>query len=335
MGRFKELNLTLPVLVALFVSGSLAWAQTGSVKSQGQPVPGAVVRAEQGDRVLSALTDANGEFKLDKMPAGAWTIDVSMFGFAQGHREVQIGANPVKLDFTLEIGTSRTAFGARGGLGSRTAIANGGDRGELSVSGPSAASGGPAPGGQPEAAGAAPADVSALQQANAGGANESFLVNGSLSTGLQTQAADFAPTIVYGGFGGPGGPSAAQGGTAGVPGQEGAPAGGPGSAGGGPVVFGGGPGVGGPGGGGFAGRGGPGGGGFGGGGGPGGRFGPGRGPGGRGPGGSAGSGGLIGNRRNGARRQIRGSVYYSLRDSVFDAAPFSLNGQANTKAAYA
>src|SRR6185436_267001 len=116
-GRCKELNLILPLLASLLFAGLPGWGQIGSVKSQGQPVPGAVVRAEQGDLVLSTLTDANGEFKLDKMPAGAWTIDVSMFGFAQGHREVQIGANPVKLDFILEIGTSRTAFGARGGLG--------------------------------------------------------------------------------------------------------------------------------------------------------------------------------------------------------------------------
>ena len=316
MRRFKELSLILLVLAGLLLAGSLAWAQTGTVKSQGQPIPGAVVRAEQGDRVLSTLTDANGEFKLDKMAAGAWSIDVSMFGFAQGHREVQIGASPVKLDFTLEVGASRAAFGpnrpARGAV-------NGPNGTGLSAAGPSAAS------GQTEATGAVPADVPALQQANAGGANESFLVNGSLSTGLQTQSADFSPTIVYGGFGN--GPSAAQGGTAGVPGQDGAQAGGPGP--GGPVVFGGGPGVGG-----FAGRGGPGGGGFGGR--PGG-FGQGRGPGGRGPGGPGGpggSGGFIGNRRNGVRRQIRGSVYYTLRNSVLDAAPFSLNGQENTKAAY-
>lgn len=315
MACFKELNRILPVFASLLFSGSLAWAQTGTVKSQGQPIPGAVVRAEQAGRVLSTLTDANGEFELDKLSPGVWAIDISMFGFAPGHREVQIGASPVKLDFTLEVGTSRAGFGpnrtARGGLN--------GPNAELSASGPSAAS---AP-TQSDAPGVAPTDVAALQQANAGGANESFLVNGSLSTGLQTQAADFGPTIVYGGFGS--GPNAAQGGTAGVPGQEGGQTGMPGSIGPGPIFVGGG---------GFGGRGVPGGGGFAGR--PGG-FGAGRGPGGRGPGGPggpAGFGGFIGNRRNGARRQIRGSVYYTLRNSVLDAAPFSLNGQENTKAAY-
>ena len=58
MRRFKELSLILLVLAGLLLAGSLAWAQTGTVKSQGQPIPGAVVRAEQGDRVLSTLTDA-------------------------------------------------------------------------------------------------------------------------------------------------------------------------------------------------------------------------------------------------------------------------------------
>ncbi len=55
----------------------------------------------------------------------------------------------------------------------------------------------------------------------------------------------------------------------------------------------------------------------------------------RGPGGRGGQGAFIGNRRNAGRQQIRGSVFYSLRDSALDASPFSLNGQTNTKASYA
>ena len=107
-----------------------------------------------------------------------------------------------------------------------------------------------------------------------------------------------------------------------IPGQGGAQAGGPGA--GGPR--------GGFGGGGFGG-GGFGGGGFGGGG--RGGFGGGRGPGGRGPGGRGGPGAFIGNRRNAGRRQIRGSLFYTFANSTLNAAPFSLNGQDNTKAAYA
>ena len=56
----------LAVIVVFLGSLSAALAQTGVVKSEGQPLPGATVRATQGDRVLTTLTDANGEFKLVK-----------------------------------------------------------------------------------------------------------------------------------------------------------------------------------------------------------------------------------------------------------------------------
>lgn len=158
----------------------------------------------------------------------------------------------------------------------------------------------------------------AVPQVAAAGANESFLVNGSISTGINTQPADFGPAAI--GFGAasaavPGGLNAA-----------GLPAGAPGFGQGPNVVFAQG---GSPAGGGFGG------GGFGGGRGGGGGFGGGRGPAGRGGRGPGGNGAFIGNQRNAGRSQVRGSLFYTLGNSAFDAAPFSLNGQANTKAAFA
>jgi trimeric autotransporter adhesin len=319
---------TLAVIVVFLCSLSAALAQTGVVKSEGQPLPGATVRATQGERVLSTLTDANGEFKLANLTPGMWTVDVAMFGFAPQRREVQIAASPTKIDFTLQIGNfaanaGRGGFGAgRFGAGGRGGgLAPGGfNRGANPATTPN-----PAPDatngatvqadatqGTPPDASTPPVDVAALQQANAGGANESFLVNGSLSTGLQTQASDFAPEQGPNAFGS-GVASAAVGGAG--PAQGGAAAGGPG-------------GIQGAGGGGFGG------GGFGGRGGGGGGFAGGRG-GGRGPGGPAGRGGFIGNRRNAGQNQIRGSIFYTVDNSVTDASPFSLNGQTNTKAPYA
>ena len=52
---------------------------------------------------------------------------------------------------------------------------------------------------------------------------------------------------------------------------------------------------------------------------------------GRGPGGN---GAFIGNRRNAGRTQVRGSFFYTFGNSALDAAPYSLNGQNNTKAAF-
>jgi hypothetical protein len=173
---------------------------------------------------------------------------------------------------------------------------------------------------------------------DAGGANEAFLVNGSLSQGVQSQPNDGfglgGPGLGAGGPGGPGGnPFGGANGNGfdagGLPTLGGGAPGGPG---------GGGPGGGGPGG------GGPGG-GFGGG---GGRGGGGRGGGGGGRGGGRGRGGppnrnvQFGNRINRGRgRQFQGSVFYTIGNSVLNARPYSftsptqLNGDVVPKAAYA
>src|SRR5579872_2314029 len=115
--------------IALFAASfSLVLAQSGTVKSAGQPLPGATVRATQGDRVLTTLTDTAGEFKIANMTPGAWTIDVTMFGFAPQQREVQIAANPTKIDFTLQIGTFAATTG-RGGFGGGGRAGAAGERG--------------------------------------------------------------------------------------------------------------------------------------------------------------------------------------------------------------
>ena len=277
-----------------------AFSQSGTVKSGGQPLPGATVRATQGERVLTTLSDAAGEFKFDnKMTPGAWTLDVSMFGFTPLRKDVQIGVNSTKVDLTLQLGTFAGNFGRGGGRGQNPNLAP--QQSNPATTNPAA----------PDPAAAEAEQVPASQTpANASGANESFLVNGSLSTGLQTQAGDFQPGLGLGGLnGGPNAFSAAQEGAAVVPGQgvPGQGAVGAGAAGG---------------------RGG----GFGGGG-----FGNargGRGPGGRGPDAAGGRGAFIGNRRNAGGNQVHGSFFYNLGDSALDAAPYSLNGQADTKASF-
>src|SRR5258707_11635358 len=104
MSFFKLTALTAAMALA-------AWGQSGTVKSDGQPIPGATVRATQGERVLTTLTDANGAFTIDKMAPGAWTIDVSMFGFDAARKEIQIGTSPVKIDLTLQLREFRAGFG--------------------------------------------------------------------------------------------------------------------------------------------------------------------------------------------------------------------------------
>ena len=230
---------------------AVACGQSGTVKSDGQPIPGATVRATQGDRVLITSTDANGTFTLDKMTPGAWTVDVNMFGFEASRREVQIGASPTKIDFTLDLRQARGGFGGRGGgrggfagtpnpsapNNANLAAANPADpatdvqaaQQTLGGAATSPAQGiAAAPGAASEASVISQGVTQGVPQVDASGANESFLVNGSLSGGLQTQAADFAQF-------GPGGLNAGgiQAGAQGpqtLPGQGG-PGGAPGAAG--------------------------------------------------------------------------------------------------------
>ncbi|HML17158.1 MAG TPA: carboxypeptidase-like regulatory domain-containing protein, partial [Bryobacteraceae bacterium] len=184
---------------------ALALAQTGVVKSEGQPIPGATVKATQGDRILLTLTDANGAFQFDGMTPGAWIVQVDMFGFSPARKEVQIASTPTKIDFTLQL-RERARTAGRGGQN----IENPAEA-TLDGLGNAASSEAPAPG-------QASADASA--------SNESLLVTGSVSQGVQATGADMRDFgLGPGGFGpgGPGGPGL-------IAGQPGGP-GGPGAAG--------------------------------------------------------------------------------------------------------
>src|SRR5258708_6199487 len=98
----------------LAASLPLVWAQSGTVIANGKPIPGATVRATQGERALVTLTDENGAYKFSGMAPGTWTIETEMFGFEPQSREIQIADNPTpdnqaKTDFTLQLGARAAA----------------------------------------------------------------------------------------------------------------------------------------------------------------------------------------------------------------------------------
>lgn len=297
---FRTAVFTLLASVALAQTAPL---ESGIVKAEGQPIPGVVVKATQGDVILTTMTGEKGEFQLEGMTPGAWVIEADMFGFDHMRREVQVGATPTRLDLSLQLRTRQ--FAQRGPGGTR-AGGPGGDTGQNQT--------------ETQAAIEAPPDfvAEAAPQVSTDSSNESFLVNGTLSQGVQTGAADFGPDRA---FGPPGGGAAGFDG--GAPNANGAP-GGPGGGGG----------FGGPGGGG----GGRAGGGFGGGGGGGRRGGgggfPGGGRGGLGAGGRN-APSFIGNRARRGQQQIQGQAFYTFGNSALNARPFALNGVAEPKAAYA
>jgi hypothetical protein len=350
-------KILFPVLCVLIGSLASANAQTGVVRANGVPVPGATVKATSGDKTLVTITDEQGQYKLDGVTDGAWVFEVEMFRFETARKEVpSTGAANLEWNLTLKSLTAPAApvqaQSRPSGPVSRPAASEGQASPQLARRGPPGAT----PPGQPGAPrsgqqrgrpgnqqASAPTELTnQIEGQDAGGvsaqpeipsgvqsesANESFLLNGTLSRGLQQvggdPGGDFGP-----GFGrGPGGFGDNPGGQDGN--GQGAQTPGFGS-GGGP---GGGPGGGGFGGGGFGGRGGggPGGGGFG---------GP-RGPGGNRPGQQGRDPrnrtdfGAMGNRRNRGQQGIHGMVNVVLHNSVFDARPFAVNGQEVAKPSYA
>ncbi len=360
-----------------------ATEQRGIVKVNGLPIPGATVTAKMGEQTIATSTDEAGVYLFPNLTPGEWVIEVEMIGFTGAVKTITMGADtPPALDLDMKVGKGRVVIAAakpvvgptpqpsreaanptevakpsatqqaanrpqRGGPGTAGAGARAGQGGRPGASG----QGGfqrlelEQTAGQNEVQAALNAAEMPQQQQQdlSQNANESFLVNGSLSSGLTSpdrtddsfgRMAEFRP-----GFGGPGGPGGI-GGEGGAGGEGGGTGfGGPGGGRGGP---GGGPGGGGPGGGGFGGGGGGFGGGPGGGrGGPGGGRGPGGpgGPGARGPregqrGGPPGGTSRFGNRGNRGRDGFHGGASFSFRDSGLDAKSYSISGQEIAKANY-
>ena len=291
--------LLLAVGVSLHIqtTAQTSVTSTGIVRFGGQPLPGATVIATQGDRRAVTTTDESGTYELPDLAPGTYTVEVQMFGFQTARKQIQIGPGLQPADWSLELQPRLRDFAQRPQQQAGFRATAGTTENELD-----------------QIATSAPQDNATPSANAASNANEAFLVNGSLSTGLQTGQDDFGLRGPVLGMQAPGGlPGVGvEGQPGGIPGTPGAPGGaGPGTAGGG--GFPGGPG-----------------GGFGGG------FGGGRGGGFGGPGGQrrnrpGGNGGFIGNRANRGRQGIHGNVSFQWQGASTDAKPFSLSGQPVTQ----
>ncbi len=264
----------------------------GTVKFGGQPLPGATVTATQGDRRAVTTTDETGAYELTDLAPGTYTVEVQMFGFQTVRKQIPVASGSQPTEWSLELQPRERA---EPGEFSR--------RSQQQPQGGFRATAGATENELDQIAVSAPPDIAPPSPANA---NEAFLVNGSLSNGLQNGQDDFGLRGPMMGLQGPGGLPGA--------GVEGQPGGFPGAQGG--------PGGGGPGGGGAGGFGG----------GRGGGFGGARGGGGfGGPGGQrrrpGGNGQFIGNRANRGRQGIHGNLSFQWQGADTDAKQFSLSGQ--------
>jgi hypothetical protein len=313
--------LTLSQVTLLFFLSSNVYGQDLSLKGsvtdeQKKPLPAATVKLTQPEHQIQTqvLTDREGNFVFRNLPEGKYRVGVQLAKFENSIKEVTLEKKSSQLDFVLKPSLSSLstpssnppAKGSASGSNDRRASRSRGFQ-SLRLQTPegmdaSQESGNTAiPTSQPGTASAGPSNVTDNRE------SETLLIQGSVSPGLQTtpfgsemteermQEARERLREQFGGGGGFG----MRGGQGGFPAVGG---------------FGGGPG------GGFGGGPGGGGGGFGG------------GPGGFGGGGGfGGAGGGFG--RFGANR-LRGSLFESLGDSVFDARQFSFSGLEQPKPSY-
>ncbi len=135
MGRMKRvLSAAGLVAVATAASSSSALAQQvagrapevrtvnavigGVIKGvvsddHGGPLPGAMVSA-LGATMAMAVTDANGRFSIEKLPAGDYTLRAHLAGFSASRREtVRVGVTPASI-YRLQLHRLETAVATTG-----------------------------------------------------------------------------------------------------------------------------------------------------------------------------------------------------------------------------
>ena len=80
------------------------------VRSLGRPIPGASITAIQGDRKIVTTTDESGRYEIEGLTPGEWTLQVDMVAFAPVRRQRTLGdLAPPALDFDLQLAGSVVA----------------------------------------------------------------------------------------------------------------------------------------------------------------------------------------------------------------------------------
>jgi hypothetical protein len=96
----RFLQIAVPLLAAGWLA---AGSHEGVVYSAAQPLPGATVSALRGDRRLRTTTDEAGRYEFKDLAPGVWRVEVTMFGFAPAHRDLSATGEPSTLEWNLEL----------------------------------------------------------------------------------------------------------------------------------------------------------------------------------------------------------------------------------------
>jgi hypothetical protein len=194
MKRFL-LGLVLVLLAA--AAPAFATEFHGQVTFGGLPVPGAqaTVTTMQGDKTVSAITDDQGLFTFPDLTDGAWTLSISMTGFAPVKQQITVAAGAPTPVFELKLMTLEQIRAADKPVvvqpGAAPAVENatssaptaGGDAGKAAAAGgkPAAAK------GQTQQAGAAAPEAPPPPPAQEAASNDGFLINGSVNNAATSQ----------------------------------------------------------------------------------------------------------------------------------------------------
>ena len=168
-----------------------AAVHTGFVRAGSQPIPGATITASSGSQKIVATTDETGMYMIPDLPPGKWVLEVEMFGFKTQRRELEVTTLATTATWDLELaGPPPSAVappalqpGATTPGGKSAAAPTAGVNGFQSLTLRRLAA------QTAQAAAAVPPDT----QATPASATEAFLINGSLSRGLDAPQEEPAP----------------------------------------------------------------------------------------------------------------------------------------------
>jgi len=86
------------------------------IGADGQPIEGALVVAEDGDVVVTDVTDETGAYQMTNVPAGDYTITASVAGYEESNADAAVGGGENATSTTLSLSKSTSGAGSESTL---------------------------------------------------------------------------------------------------------------------------------------------------------------------------------------------------------------------------
>ena len=96
-------SLRFGAIACMAVLGLAASEHRGVVAFGGLPLPGATVTASQGEKKVAAVTDAQGLYSFSDLADGVWTIQVEMLCFTPLKREIAVAPDAPPAEWEMKM----------------------------------------------------------------------------------------------------------------------------------------------------------------------------------------------------------------------------------------